>query len=56
MFRIVYIDKDDNICHKGGFASDREAYTWLNTQNNITPLRLLVWSEQLQCFDLYKKL
>lgn len=56
MFRVSYIDNNNAIAHKGGFNSDAEAYEWIDKQNNITPLKLLVWSEEIQCFDTFKVL
>lgn len=56
MFRVSYIDRNGKIAHKGGFDSDASAYKWVNAQgNNIIPLKLLVWSEDIQCFDTFKK-
>ena len=41
--------EDDGIKLKGGFKSDKEADEWIRS-NNIIPLKLLVWSELLQCY------
>ncbi len=51
MFRVIYMDKN-GYGHKGGFKSDKDANNWADAQRNteITPLRLMVWSEDIQCF------
>lgn len=57
MFRISYIDnKTDTIQHKGGFTSDKAAYEWLEKQSDITPLKLLVWSEYIQSYKTLETL
>lgn len=56
MFRISYIDIHGNVAHKGGFKSDKDAYTWIDSNPGIIPLKLLVWSEEIQCFDTFKVL
>lgn len=54
MWRISYLDlSNDEIGLKGGFNSDKEAIEWSEKQENerkIIALKLLVWSEYLQCF------
>lgn len=52
MFRISYIDIATNqLKHKGGFLSDKAAYEWANKhESEIVPLRLLIWSEAIQCY------
>ena len=49
MFRAVYLDNNYGISHKGGFKSDKEANEWIK-EKNITAIKLLVWSEDIQCF------
>lgn len=50
MWKVSYMDlEDDEIKLKGGFKSDKEADEWIRS-NNIIPLKLLVWSELLQCY------
>lgn len=50
MWKVSYMDlEDDGIKSKGGFKSDKEADEWIRN-NNIIPLKLLVWSELLQCY------
>lgn len=51
MFRVSYINKDNKIEHKGGFNSTKEAMNWVNENNEITPLKLLVWDEDIDCFS-----
>lgn len=52
MFRVSYINNStDEICHKGGFKSDKSAYDWVDEQGEkITALKLLIWSEAQQCY------
>lgn len=51
MFRVSYIDSNDQISVKSGFKSDKAAYEWVNQQGkNIVPLKLGVWSEYLGCY------
>ena len=51
MFSVSFIDNTtDEILHKNGFESDKAAYDWIDSQGNkITALKLLIWSEALQC-------
>lgn len=49
MFKVSYLDKNGNAQIKGGFQSDKAANDWIKEQGDqITAMRLLVWSEQLQ--------
>lgn len=52
MWAISYFNlKNDEVELKGGFASDKKADDWAISQaENIIPIKLLVWSEMLQCF------
>ena len=54
MWRITFLNlNNDEIGHKGGFASDKEADDWAVKQEQdgkIIALKLLVWSEMLQSF------
>ena len=51
MWKVSYIDlEDDEIKLKGGFKSDKAVDEWIRSNNNIIPLKLLVWSELLQCY------
>ena len=55
MWKVSYMDLDDDgIKLKGGFKSDKEADEWIKS-NNIIPLKLLVWSELLQCYRTVEK-
>lgn len=50
MWKVSYIDlTDDEIKVKGGFQTDKEVDEWIRNNNDIIPLKLLVWSELLQC-------
>lgn len=50
MFRVVYIAGGE-YQHKGGFRSDKAANDWVREQGDkITPVSLLVWSEETQSF------
>ena len=54
LFRISYMDRNDNIDHKA-FKDTKEAMDWVNQNTDITPLKLLVWDENINCFStLYK--
>lgn len=57
MFRVSYIDNPtDEILQKGDFKSDKEAYNWIDSQSDkITVLKLLIWSEALQCYRTLEK-
>lgn len=52
MFRVIYLDQNDTVQHKGGFDSDKAAYEWIEKQDNIIAMRLMIWSEAKQCFRL----
>lgn len=56
MFCVSYYDKYGQVSQKGGFKSDKEAYQWVREQGDlIIPLKLLVWSEEIDCYTtLYK--
>lgn len=50
MFRVSYLGKY-GIEHKSGFKSDKEANNWVKEQGNkIIALKLLIWSEEIQCY------
>lgn len=53
MWRISYLDlSNDETGQKGGFTSDKDAMEWAEKQEKegrIVALKLLVWSELLQC-------
>lgn len=50
MFKISYLDENGKAQIKGGFQSDKVANDWIKEQGDkITAMRLLIWSEQLQC-------
>lgn len=51
MFRVIYID-ENGYGHKGGFKTDKDANDWAAAQQGtaIVPIRLMVWSEEIQCF------
>ena len=54
MWKISYLDlASDGIFLKGGFNSDKDAIEWAEEQENskkIIALKLLVWSEYIQCY------
>ncbi len=56
MWRISYLNLDnDEIQQKGGFKSDKEAEDWKilkESEGKIIGLKLLVWSELLQCYRI----
>ena len=55
MFRVVYLDQNDIVQHKGGFDSDKAAYEWIEKHTDIIAIRLMVWSEAKQCFRLLEE-
>lgn len=58
MFKISYIDKRTNeLAHSPTFKSDKEAYQWADAHDSTAvPLRLLIWSEAIQCYRVIEKL
>lgn len=58
MFRISFIDNETSlIFHIGGFKQISEAMNWLNeNKSKITPLKLLVWNDYLDCFVTLQEL
>lgn len=54
MFRISYLDQKNNLAHKS-FESVAAAYKWVEENTDITPLRLLIWDDSIDCFTTYKK-
>jgi hypothetical protein len=53
MFRISFLDQKDNLAHKS-FDSISAAYKWIDDNKDITPLKLLVWDDSIDCFATYK--
>lgn len=51
MFRVIYID-ENGYGHKGGFKTGKDANDWAESQKSTAkiPIRLMVWSEDIQCF------
>lgn len=51
MWKVSYLNLENNqIELKGEFKSDKEAIEWVeNNKDKIVALKLLVWSEYLQC-------
>lgn len=48
MFRVTYINQDNEICSKSGFNQVSEAMKWVKKQgDNIIPLKLLVWNDYI---------
>ena len=58
MFSVSYINNsNDAIELKGGFNSTKDASEWVKNQGNkITPLKLLVWDEEIQCCSTLRNL
>ena len=54
MFRISYLDQKNNLANKS-FESVAAAYKWVEENTDITPLRLLIWDDSIDCFSTYKK-
>lgn len=51
LYRVSYIDSNNAITHKSGFKTSQEAKQWLRTAKNITPLKLLVWDDEIDCYS-----
>lgn len=53
-WQMSYIDtfNGDRIAIKR-FPSDKAAYEWVRETRGIVPLKLGVWSEMTQSFDMY---
>lgn len=49
MFRILYLDNNGRLSHKGNFDTEVEAVAWVQS-NNILALRLLKWDDDIDCF------
>ena len=57
MFAISYLDNNNKISLKGGFKSDKAAYRWIDDNElYITPLKLLFWSDEIDCYDTLRTL
>ena len=57
MWRVSYIE-DDIVKIKSGFKSDKEADEWVcsrEKESDFVPLKLLVWSELLQCYKVVEE-
>lgn len=50
MFRISYIDENNSIQHRQ-FDDTKQAQQWVDDNPQITPLKLLVWDELIDCFS-----
>jgi len=56
MWRISYLNlNNDEVEHKGGFNSDKEAIEWTENNKDVIALTLLVWSEYLQCYRVVEE-
>lgn len=53
MWSVSYLDlSNDEVGSKSGFANDKQAIEWMEEQERagkIIALKLLVWSEYIQC-------
>lgn len=58
MFAVSYINNINNeIGFKGNLSSTKEAREWIEKQGDkITPLKLLVWDEDIQCHSVFRDL
>ena len=63
MFRVSYLQngtldnakiKADKVAHKT-FRSQEEALEWVDNNSQITPLKLLVWSDDIDCYSTVMK-
>ena len=63
MFRVSYLQNGtlDNakikaykVAHKT-FRSQEEALEWVDNNSQITPLKLLVWSDDIDCYSTVMK-
>lgn len=45
MFRVVYLNNNNDICHKGNFNQISEAIKWVDNQKDITALHLAVYND-----------
>ena len=50
MFRVSYIS-NNAVMHKGGFNTEEAAREWIATAQNIKPLKLLVWDNDIDCYS-----
>ncbi len=55
MFALSYITTNDEIALKTNFKSDKEVYNFIKVNKGITPIKLLVWSEDSQCYKLLEQ-
>ena len=49
MFRVSYINSNNEIAHKCGFKDFAEAVNWATETKGITPLKLLVYDANIEC-------
>lgn len=54
MFRVSFIDEKNNLAHKS-FDSVSAAYKWVDNNAGITPLKLLVWDDSIDCFATFRE-
>jgi hypothetical protein len=50
MFRVSYIS-NNAVAHKGGFNTEEAAREWIAQAQNIKPLKLLVWDNDVDCYS-----
>lgn len=50
MFRVSYIN-NNAIAHKSGFDTEEAARQWIAQAQNIKPLKLLVWDNDIDCYS-----
>ena len=53
MFCISYLDEKDRLSHKH-FNNIKDAQMWVEQNNHITPLKLLVWDDSIDCYSTFK--
>lgn len=55
MWRVSYLIDSTNEIEQKNFNNTKEAMNWIRANNTeITPLKLMVWDEDIQSFGTYR--
>ena len=55
MWRLSFLNRLTNEIEQKSFKDTKEAMNWIRANNTeITPLKLMVWDEDIQSFGTYR--
>lgn len=55
MWRLSFLNELTNEIEQKSFKDTKEAMNWVKAnEERMTPLKLMVWDEDIQCFGTYR--